>query len=187
MNTVRRVQVSIGRPHAAIQTWRNAKRLTECPGERLKGCVIGIQTDFRYRKLRARQLPRRSFQQQSPPHGNRGFLDHRPKQPIKLGSAPMSVAGETFGVLLLVERFQNHPTEPLRFVHKRKISFQGRRAPDRKSQNFAASPPRIRRYIGILPSRIRTGDSEGFGSYSALREAMSIEKRYFTSDLSSLV
>ena len=48
----------------------------------------------------------------------------------------MSVTGQALGILLLVERFQNHSAEPLRFIHKRKIPFQGPRSPDRTSQNY---------------------------------------------------
>ena len=39
---------------------------------------------------------------------------------IELGAASICVAGEALGILLLVERFQNHPAEPLCFIHKEK-------------------------------------------------------------------
>ena len=135
VNSVGRVQVSVGRPDTTIQAWRNAERLAKRPGERFERSVIGIETDFGHRELCPRQLPGRSFQQQSSPHGNRRLLDHRPEQSIKLGAASISVAGEALAVLLLVERFQNHAAKPLRFIHKRKIPLQGPCSPDRKSQN----------------------------------------------------
>jgi hypothetical protein len=53
----------------------------------------------------------------------------------------MSVAGQGFGILLPVERFQNHSAKPLRFIHKRKIPFQDPRSPDQESQNDGFSSP----------------------------------------------
>jgi hypothetical protein len=69
----------------------------------------------------------------------------------------MSVAGQSLGILLPVERFQNHTAEPLRFIHKRKIPFQVTRSPDRKSQNDSFNAPRS---LGPALGKRRRGSAQ---------------------------
>jgi len=76
-----------------------------------------LEADVGHRKLRARQLPCRSFQKQSPPHGDRRFLDDCPEHAIKLRPAPISVAGEAVRIPLLIERVENDFAQPLCFIH----------------------------------------------------------------------
>ena len=69
------------------------------------------------------------------------------------------MASQTLCILLLVERFQNDSPQPLRFIHKRKIPFQGPRAPDRASQNGAALTFLILRRLSIDDSNMAKPDS----------------------------
>jgi hypothetical protein len=107
VNSVSGVEVSVGRPHAAVETWGNAEGLSERPGERFQRSVIRVEADVRHRELGARQLPCRPFQQQPSAHGNRRFLDHCPEYTVKLRPTSISLAGEAAGILLSIERIKN--------------------------------------------------------------------------------
>ena len=107
VNSIRSVEASVRRPHAAIETRGNAEGITESPGERFQRSVIGVETDVCHRESGARQLPCRPFQQQPAAHGDRRLLDQRPEHTIKLCPASISVAGETARILLLIERIKN--------------------------------------------------------------------------------
>ena len=87
MNSAGRRQVKVRITHAAVQTGRNPKSLSESARERLQGAVVGIEGDLGDRHSCMRQLIGRSFQQQPPSHRSRRFFHQGAKQPVELRAA----------------------------------------------------------------------------------------------------
>ena len=121
--------------HAAIEAGGDAEGMAEGAGEGFERSVIGVESDFGDGELRAGQLPCRPFEEQPPAHSNRGLVDQGAEDAIELRAAAMRAAGERAGIRLAIERIENDLTEPLCFIHTRKIPLQSGRPPDRESQN----------------------------------------------------
>lgn len=93
--------------------------------ERFERSVVGVERDIRNPIAGPREPPRGTLQQQAATHFTGGFIDERPEDAVKLGSALVSEAGQLGRASFQVERSGYGFRKSLVFaaVHNRNLSW----------------------------------------------------------------